>query len=545
MKKNLYLGALLVSTILSSSIAVAAISPVEQKEVIKWLKSSKLEQNAIEFVNKFMPGSNFTDIENAVTAVSKLPEDKLELLMDQVYLNAANTMFNNRYTSLDELFEDIENGVIAPTQAQAKKLEGIEKLFGSFLGDSQVEKVAKKYDNHNKVPQQLNDGEDIAQLRNSPEQQESLKSIIHSTQKKVAYLKALGASQEEIKKYIDKQAKVSYDAYFVDPDDATDSSQFTPLQKQDTGATDSLLTSSAQVNLVESVIDNRLINTTGIASGDEPLSYGMWVRGMFSQAKQGSYKLTPGYKFNQHGVTIGFDLGDEDRRIGIAYSFVDSKVNGKNTGIKDKFKTHMGTIYGIHQLLDNVFVDGQVRYGMSKIKKTRNNGNVSGDISSAKPKGTIFGGKLEVGYDYALENKIHLIPTIGVSYDQFEIKGYKEKNGGVDRKVAKRTASKTSALAGFRVSKAIENGSIAIIPEIHANLIYAMQSKNPETTITFFDGMDPMVVPSDKIPKASYKIGGSVKFAKCQKVDLGIGYDLGLSKKFHSHSGYFNARYNF
>lgn len=28
-------------------------------------------------------------------------------------------------------------------------------------------------------------------------------------------------------------------------------------------------------------------------------------------------------------------------------------------------------------------------------------------------------------------------------------------------------------------------------------------------------------------------------------IDLGVGYDLGLSKKFYSHTGYLNARVNF
>jgi len=226
-------------------------------------------------------------------------------------------------------------------------------------------------------------------------------------------------------------------------------------------------------------------------------------------------------------------------------SKVQSKVKGKKTGIKDKVKSHIVTIYGLHGFENNMFVDGQIRYGRSNIKKNRDNGNTSGDISKAKTKGDIFGGKIEVGYDYALENKIHLIPTLGISHDQLKMKGYKESGEGLNRSVAKRTAERTSALLGLRVSNPIDNGSITIIPEIHGNFIYAMQVKNPKTTITLFEGMDPITTPSGKSPKASYKIGGSVKFTKCKKIDLGVGYDLGLAKKFQSHSGYANIRYNF
>ena len=195
--------------------------------------------------------------------------------------------------------------------------------------------------------------------------------------------KEKGDSDEEIMKYVNKKVE-GLRNYLVNPDKGSDS--LTPIQKQDSAATDSLLVSAAQIDLVNNVIDNRLIEvaTLGVASGDgTPISYGMWVRGMFSQAKQNSHKLVPGYKLNQHGATIGFDAGEEDARLGIAYSFVDSKVKGTKTGIKDKVKSHIVTIYGLYGFENNMFVDGQIRLGKSNIKKTLRLQNIDLEINQA------------------------------------------------------------------------------------------------------------------------------------------------------------------
>ena len=397
--------------------------------------------------------------------------------------------------------------------------------------------------------QALINSEEIIELRNSPEAQEYLKDAIKNAEEKIATLKAQGASQERINKmsqrYLDRFNSLG-ELFLTDTSKGVNKlSDLTPVQKPDTITTDSLLSS---ISSVTSIVDNRMVDMTGgaigVSSGDESRQYGAWVKGMYTYAKQSEYKLVPGYKLNQAGATIGFDIG-ENPIFGIAYSFIDSKANSKNIGMKEKIKSHIGTIYGLYDLGNNIFIDGQARYGKSNIKKNRANDNVSNDTSHGKTKADLLGGKIELGYDYALENKVHLIPTLGVSYDEVKVKGYKETGEGLNRNVGKRTASKTSGIVGLSARSAIEGPSYTVIPEAHVNAIYALQTKNGKTTLTLFEGMDPITTPSNKTPKMSYKVGGSLKFIHSKMVDLGVGYDLGLSKKFYSHTGYLNARVNF
>lgn len=53
--------------------------------------------------------------------------------------------------------------------------------------------------------------------------------------------------------------------------------------------------------------------------------------------------------------------------------------------------------------------------------------------------------------------------------------------------------------------------------------------------------MVPVITPSGKLQKTLYKVGGSLKIQKSRLLNMEIGYDLGKSKKYYSHTGYISA----
>ena len=91
----------------------------------------------------------------------------------------------------------------------------------------------------------------------------------------------------------------------------------------------------------------------------------------------------------------------------------------------------------------------------------------------------------------------------------------------------------------------MEIESYGLIPEMHVRAYQLLDSSNDNTVITIVDGMAPLVTPSGKLPKTSYRIGGSLHITRLQSLELGLGYDYGMSKKFRSHSGYISARASF
>lgn len=308
--------------------------------------------------------------------------------------------------------------------------------------------------------------------------------------------------------------------------------------------TDSLL---ASVHGLSAITSQRL-TAIGVSAGDEePVSYGIWVKGMLSQAKQKSYRAHPKYKLNQGGGTVGFDVGNDDYAVGLGWSPVRSTVKTQNSG-KEKITSNIGSIYGMAKLENNIFATAQAQYGRSNIKKHRNIGDLAGSIASAKTKATIAGGRFGLGYDYYYAPaRINIVPTLGLAYDNVAVKSYSETGAGVLSRlnVAKRTATKTSALGGVMLKYNTEINNLKLVPEIHANIDYILNSKNGSTKVTIVNGLDPVVTAGEKPARLGYNLGGSVSFLRANYLNAGIGYDLGLSKKFLAHTGYISLKVRF
>jgi outer membrane autotransporter protein len=281
----------------------------------------------------------------------------------------------------------------------------------------------------------------------------------------------------------------------------------------------------------------------GTNAGDLLESYGVWIKGNYTKGTQKSYGVNSGYKFDQKGVTIGSDTGDESM-LGLAYSYSMSDIKNKTNSLtKDDIQSHTGTIYGTYAITNEAFITGQAHYGLSKIKKKRATGDVNNNIATAKPKETTFGARAEVGYLYAIDPTIHIVPTIGVSHVDVKVDGYTEKNG-LSRTVAKRKTTRTSGIASVSAKYLSDMGSMKLIPEVHANIDYAFNSKNSNTQVTLIAGIDPIATPAQKLTKGYYNVGTSIKAIQSDMYEISGGYDFGFAKKFQSHTGSLKLRVN-
>ncbi len=390
--------------------------------------------------------------------------------------------------------------------------------------------------------------EQTNQLKQALNNRDSLKKTNLSEKEVREKINLNNNTSSELKKQVEGAIQSLHSLpqlYFTDALALDSLNDLTPIQKPDTLTTDMLLISIANMDqLIDTRIDEILVETfgLGIASGDEIPTKGIWVKGLKSYAKQKEYKLTSGYKLNESIMAIGIDFIENPLIWGISYSFILDHLNTNIVSTKEKVASHIANIYGLYQCTDNLFIDMQGKYGKSFIKKSRNNQNLSQDISYAKTTGNIYGVKIELGYNYNLYNKLNMIPSLGVSYDELEINAYKETGTGFNRKIDTRIVSKTTSIMGLKLSDYIAINSYSLVPEIHAKMFYTLNINNDKTVITILDGVKPLITPSGKLPKASYKIGGSFKTTRLQTLELTLGYDLGVSKKFSSHTGYISAK---
>lgn len=293
------------------------------------------------------------------------------------------------------------------------------------------------------------------------------------------------------------------------------------------------------------VLDSRIGSLGGVSSGDMMETYGVWAKGSFTQATQKAHGGSQGYKLDSKVITVGIDTGDESL-VGIAYSFFKNDIKNKTVSKnKEDITSHTISVYGKYVATPEIFILGQGQYGIAEIKKKRATGDLANNIATAKPKATTLGAKAEIGYDYTVMEGVHIIPAVGVSYTDVKVKGYKESGSGLNRKVGKINASRTSGIASLTAKYFTDMGSMKLVPEIHANIDYAFNSKNGNTVITLIDGLAPITTPSKKLEKGRYNIGTSVKAIQSEMLEFSVGYDFGFAKKFQSHTGALKVKVNF
>lgn len=506
LKQKIMLPILLIVILLFNNSILATPNTNDHTRQFNVIREQKLKQK-IDEVFKSSPNLLATYKQLQTTELSQVDGSKYQELLNSRELKVLNNS-PEMQEALKEVINNVNNQIFSTStaidsiNAQIKELE--QELKGQTLSAEAIREIKKKIYAHEVVINDLKKGTNNA-------------------------LQSFNREQK---------------LYFTDAKLAKNINELTPVQRPDTLTTDVLLTSIININ---QVIDARMamLNATeagGVASGDEATMHRLWVKGLVSSAKQSEYFLTPGYKLNERGVSIGLDFID-DSTIGLAYTFLQDHVIGNI--MKEKINSHVATLYGMYRFNNKMFVSANAGYGISDIHKSRLNLNLSKDVSYAKTEGEMYGGKVELGYDYATCDNIHIVPSIGIGYDDLQIKKYREKGSGLNRSVGGRNVDKTTGLLGMTLSKTIEINEFAIRFGMNMKSYHLLDSNNDETTIRVITGADPLITPSNKLQKTIYKVGSSFKISKLRLLDIELGYDFSRSKKFSSHAGYISAGVTF
>ncbi len=464
-------------------------------------------------------------IKSTLVKVGK-KEDELDIIHEEIDNLQTQLNTESKKTNADaNVIKDLTDK-IAKKEQEGVVLTGLIKADPEFI-------VARNSRENQELLKQLINKDDFVDLANLPE---ALKQKFND----ILEEEFIGSAE----------SKEELSMFLEDEPGSVNVGDLPSVQRPDSQTSRSVLNNSLinsgilsdRINVIRGV---RFGSAAGVAAGDPFETYGAWIKGTISSGTQKAFDRETGYKFSQKGATIGFDTGDESM-LGLAYSFFKSDVTNKtDSETKNDSNSHIFNVYGMHSFSPEVFLAGQVGYGRSSIKKKRDTGDLAGNIASAKTKANIVNGKLEVGYVYAM-GAMEVTPTIGGAINHVKVDGYKETGNGLNREVGKSDANRDSLIGGVSFKYNSDMSGMNLVPELHANVDYAFSTKSSDTKILIGDGFD-YTIPSEKISKGYYNVGGSVSllFGAGDSVDVNIGYDLGLSKKFMSHTGSFKLRVNF
>lgn len=287
---------------------------------------------------------------------------------------------------------------------------------------------------------------------------------------------------------------------------------------------------------VTKVIGTR-ISPSGVSSGDQSQNdRGAWVSADLGRAVQKDTTKFSGYKSSVKGFSIGGDTDvSESTMIGAAYSLINSNLSPKASNVqKVKSTSHLLSIYGGHSIDSGVNFTGQVHCGFGKLRKYYS-------TVKAKANSLVYGGNVTTGYSIAFGSYTTFTPSLGLAHEYFYTKGYTLANALGNSNVSSSRASRSSALIGVRLDNLLSLDKSDINTDLHAILDTSFKNKIKHPSITLFNVKN--TSNAEKMHKNIYYLGGSIT-TSIDSVDLGLGYDLSLAKKYTGHNGYIKARIN-
>lgn len=287
---------------------------------------------------------------------------------------------------------------------------------------------------------------------------------------------------------------------------------------------------------------------SGIAAGEGDSKYGAWVSPFYNTSVQKEQGSRAGYSSKAYGATVGFDLeANDDMTIGLAGSYVKTDVKHKNfkSGDKTRLNTYMVSLYGIQQLTDSWFLQGNASYASSRVKNTEKRVTLAGaQTASGNFDATSYSGELLAGYNHTFSDVV-VTPMVGTRYVRVNDGGYKETGTtNQNLSVNSKASNRFEAILGLRAQTMMNTGGIDLTPEFHAFVNHDFVGKSAKVTTTHSGLATQLATKAAKVNKTTFNVGLGVN-AVSGMFEYGAGYDCYLAKKLVGHQGTLKVRVNF
>lgn len=284
---------------------------------------------------------------------------------------------------------------------------------------------------------------------------------------------------------------------------------------------------------------------TGIASGDDALSKGVWAKVLGTSATQDQVGQYDGYKTNSYGMSIGADKQlDNGVIIGLAFGYTNSKIEQQDsrTGDTSTVKGYQLMAYASKEF-GQAYVDGTLAYGMNGIDSTR--ATAVGETAKASFDSKQYSARVETGYRFDLQNKANIIPFASFDYAHLIQDAYSETGAGALNLNVDEVATDRSKLGlGLRFGKQWGENVGQIQTDLKLGVYQYFGSDNADVTAQFAGGGEKFVTPGVSSEDTFYNAGLGFKYqvSKTTNIGLNINYDRSSDGSFNGYSGTLLAR---
>jgi outer membrane autotransporter protein len=284
------------------------------------------------------------------------------------------------------------------------------------------------------------------------------------------------------------------------------------------------------------------MSPVGIASGSGIEQFGLWAQGFLGFAEQKKNDANNAYRSSGMGLSVGFDIGNEDGVVGVSGSFAKSNLLFTELGDLENI-TNSGLIsaYSSYFFTPQIQVTGQIGAGISNIELQ----------DKSKRVGKLFFGNFEGKYYFSISEKFSIVPKAG--FEMFKSCYGDDSNS--DKKKSNSTSSpnvdssRGSGFAGVGVKTDIISNDFVISPEfaIGAEVMLFGDEKKmlnnlPTPTKAAGKALNQKTDGGDD--KLTFFVDGSVNIAKSSLFRGTIGANYSMRKDFYSIGGFMKISVN-
>jgi outer membrane autotransporter protein len=305
------------------------------------------------------------------------------------------------------------------------------------------------------------------------------------------------------------------------------------------------------LDITSKQIDITTNGETGVSSGNQPTETGLRSWGqVFGQASnQDRRNGIAGYDANTFGFAVGADTEkfSDNLLFGIALSYGVTEVDSDNANrTNTNIDSYQLTAYGNYELKDDYFTKAMLAYAYNNAETTRHNVGGLGIKAEGDFGASIYTGRVDFGRDIQYHNT-RITPSAMAHYSHYSGGDYTETGAGganlsIDETDLDILEFGGTVEAGWEYN--LENGQ-KILPEIRFGYRYDVIGDNLSTNSSFVGGGTKFQTLGADPAQGTVTLGGGLVYQVNKDVDLSTNYEFEAKEDYTNNAGFVRATFKF
>ncbi len=277
------------------------------------------------------------------------------------------------------------------------------------------------------------------------------------------------------------------------------------------------------------------INGTGIATGSEMRTKGLWAQAFGKNITQDFRNNIEGYDADVAGFTIGADgITSNNSRTGAALSY--ANTSAENSSSRTDINSVQATIY-------NTYDFGKIYYeslGAASVNHFSAARTLFDDsIAHSDYDSYQFSAKMGSGY-HADFGDLKVTPFASLQYSYILLPDYTETGSSAPLDVANEDLQVLKSGLGTKIQYdiAAEDCGLTYRPYVSAAWYYDFINDTVEATSSFTSAANTVFTSRGATPERhSYNLGAGLDLLTAQSYTISLDYDFETRESFYAHTG--------